>query len=132
MTNDDDASGPPWMRRQDLTASAPTDQVSDVQAASTGEGGRRLARADGALWRRTPRGLVALGPRATEPVLINGSGTELWDLLAAPRTPVELSQDLGQMYDVAPALVLAQITPVLEELVRLGLLAPCCLVGPCA
>jgi hypothetical protein len=85
----------------------------------------RWVRSERVLWRRTARGVVALGSIAPEPVVITGSGVLLWELLEEPWEPVELSDALGEAHDMPPQTVLAEITPVIEELVRLGVVELC-------
>lgn len=64
----------------------------------------------GVLWRRTPAHVVAVRPPATEPVILAGSGRDLWDLLATPVDAATLHEELH----VDPI-------PVLEALSASGL-----------
>ena len=66
---------------------------------------------------------VALLPTGAEPPLIlTGSGALLWDLVAASVTLVETSAVLAERHGKDPAVVSADVAPVLEELVRRGVL----------
>lgn len=87
--------------------------------------GSQWVRAERVLWRRTPQGVVVLGGDAADPVLITGAGVLIWELLENPIAPDELSDALGQIHGMPPATILGEITPVVEELVRLGVLATC-------
>jgi hypothetical protein len=82
-------------------------------------------RAGSVLWRRTTGGVVALGSNATDPVMITGAGVLIWELLEDPIPPDELVETLGAIHDMPVADVLEQITPVVDELLRLGVLETC-------
>ncbi len=66
---------------------------------------------------------MALLPTGAEPPLIlTGSGALLWDLVAASVTLVETSAVLAERHGIDPAVVSADVAPVLEELVWRGVL----------
>lgn len=96
-----------------------TDMVDQVVGVA------RLVRHERALWRRGSHGVIALGTGAEEPVLITGAGAVVWDLLESPLSPEELSRLLGEVHGRASAIVLEEITPFVEELLNLGVLATC-------
>jgi hypothetical protein len=79
-------------------------------------------RADRVLWRRTTDRVVILASPLDELISMTGTGRDLWDCLAVPRTVADIASELAARYDVAPDRVLADIAPVLEELVGRGVI----------
>ena len=76
----------------------------------------RWIRSDRTLFRRMPDGVVVLVLPDGEPELVTGPGGLLWDLLAAPRTLDELTDELAARYDHDPAVVRRDIEPTLDGL----------------
>jgi hypothetical protein len=66
---------------------------------------------------------VLLLPAAEgELVSLTGTGVTLWELLAEPVELAELSAILSQAYATRPDVIATDIQPVLDELVRRGLI----------
>lgn len=85
-------------------------------------GDQVLVRAEGALCRRTLKGVLVIAPDASEPVLVTTPGDVAWELLAEAHTPVELAAALGELFDTEPATVARDIEPVIESLLASGAL----------
>lgn len=81
---------------------------------------RSYRRAPDALWRDSVRGLIVLAGTAEHPVLISGSGSVLWELLAAPSSVSELSQAVSDRWGIPLQSAHHAVTTVLEELTSLG------------
>jgi hypothetical protein len=82
----------------------------------------RWCRAPGVLWRRSLDAVLVFGPGADGPRTLTGTGTELWDLLAAPITVEELVGSLAVRHGADGNVVEADLVPVLAELATLGVL----------
>lgn len=81
-------------------------------------------RSDTVLWREAGGALVCLPPDRSEPIVVNGSGPDLWALLEEPITAEEAAAVLGRAYGVPVDLIAPDIATVLEllrelEVVRL-------------
>ena len=72
-----------------------------------------------------PEGVVLLHPEAGEPALLNGTGCELWDYLAVPRTLEELADLLAEAYRVDQTDVRADIEAAVTGLVAIKALERC-------
>ena len=81
--------------------------------------GPRFRRRPDVLWRRSLDAVVLLPAVAEEPVTLLGTGPELWELLAEPRTLEDLAEVLAGLHGVDPAVVRADVAPVLADLVAL-------------
>ncbi len=69
------------------------------------------------LWRCTLDTVVLLPVSSDdEPFVLSGSGPELWELLADPRTLDDLVAVLAAVHAVDPATVRADVEPMLEQL----------------
>ena len=79
------------------------------------------ARSAGSVWRRSGGRVVVLGPDHDEPLVLEGSGGEAWELLDEPRTQGELVRTLASRYGTAPEVVEHDLVPFLEELEQRGL-----------
>lgn len=86
---------------------------------------RQWVRAEGVLWRRTASGVVVLGSAAEEPVTITGAGVLIWELLEDPIAPDELFETLATIHGMQSSEVSADVTPVVTELLRLGVMETC-------
>jgi Coenzyme PQQ synthesis protein D (PqqD) len=81
-----------------------------------------VQRSPAVVWRDGEFGVVLLAPGATEPQTLTGTGRELWRAIARPITTAELAAELADAFAADPAVVEADIAPVLNELRRLGAL----------
>jgi hypothetical protein len=72
------------------------------------------------LWRRTLEAVVLLPVEGDEVVTLAGTGTEIWELLAEPRTLEALVTVLADAHAADPAIVATDVEPVLERLVELA------------
>ena len=76
------------------------------------------------LWRRSLDAVLLLPAGSPEPLTLAGTGADLWDLLATPASTTELVAELAGRYAADPAVVAADLTPVLAELETLGAIEP--------
>lgn len=72
------------------------------------------------LWRRSLDAVVVLPPGTTEPLTLTQTGPELWDLLAEVRSLDELAVALAAGHDAEEAVVVADIAPIIDQLVALS------------
>jgi hypothetical protein len=79
-------------------------------------------RAGGALWRTGEFGVVVLGTDHDDPVTLVGTGVDIWNALACPRSRDDLVELLVARFDVDREQVAVQIAPVIDELVATGVL----------
>lgn len=86
------------------------------------DGATRWIRSDKVLWRRTMRGVALLPPGSEPPLTLTGSGAQLWEVVAEPRTLTETADILAERHGADPAVVAADVAPVLDELTRCGVL----------
>lgn len=86
--------------------------------------GARHVRSQRVLWRRSEAGLVALGDGET-PVLITGAGVLLWELLENPLGTDDVAGILAEVHGMEVSTIRAQIEPVVEQLLSIGVLATC-------
>lgn len=78
-----------------------------------------VVRSPDVLWHRTSRRiLVSLPAGAT--VELHGVEALVWEALAQPGTVDELVDDLAAAFDRPAPVVRADVTPLLDELVRAG------------
>lgn len=82
------------------------------------------ARSNRVLWRRTTRGVALLPPGADLPLTLTGSAALLWDLVSTSISLADTVAALAEQHGVDPATVAADVAPVLDELVRRGVLVP--------
>jgi len=80
----------------------------------------RFVRSPHVLQRRTLDTFVLLGIDAAEPVVVGGTGADVWTLLADVRTIAELVEVLAAHYDGDPAVITADVGALLETFVRGG------------
>jgi hypothetical protein len=85
--------------------------------ASLHRSGTRLVRVPEVLWRAGEFGVVLAAP-GHEPLTLTGTGRALWDALAQPIDPGVLATDLAASFRADPAVVAADLAPVLDELAR--------------
>lgn len=90
----------------------------------SGNGSTRWKRSDRTLWRWTTDGVVLLTPSNAEPVVLNGSGAALWDVLADARTPAEIGEALAPDYGTAPELLAPDIDVFIEQLAAIEAIEP--------
>ncbi len=82
----------------------------------------RWRRRPDALWRRSLDGVVVLPADGDAPVSLEGTGPALWDLLAEANDVEALARKLAGEHGTDPAVVAADIEPVLEDLEAAGAL----------
>lgn len=82
----------------------------------------RRVRAPGVLWREGEFGVVVLPPGDSRPQTLSGTAPFLWHALAHPHTDLALAAELAQRFGVELDRVLADITPVIDELTTSGAL----------
>ncbi|MGH9291700.1 MAG: PqqD family protein [Acidimicrobiales bacterium] len=82
------------------------------------------ARSDSVYWRVAGSTLVVLGGRDGDgaPNIVYGSGAVLWEILERPISLAELGEELSARYGVPRAIIAEDVSPVLEQLSRLGLI----------
>ena len=91
-----------------------------MRAASRLGGAARIRRSRATFWRAGDFGVVVLGPDATEPVTLDGTGVAVWETLAEPRSIDDLVAMLAREFGADPAQVSADVRPLLERLDALG------------
>ncbi len=79
-------------------------------------------RAPGVFERRSLSSLVLLAPDSADVLVLEGTGPAVWAALEQPRTLDELSTALAATFGASPAVVQADLQPVLEQLVAGGML----------
>lgn len=82
--------------------------------------GLTVARAPGALWRRSLDCVLVLGSEGPEPVRLEGAATTVWDYLEAPATLGDLLSDLAGHFGISPERLRGDLEPTLERLVIVG------------
>ncbi len=76
----------------------------------------RWVRNPDVLTRRGAFGVLLLAPTADQPLLLEGTGVDLWDALDRPRTGGDVAAELASVFDADPATVAADVRAALEEL----------------
>jgi hypothetical protein len=84
----------------------------------------RLRRGEHVLWRESLDAVLLLPVGTAPPITLVGTGPEVWELLAAPASAPELARELATRHDADPATVEADLAPVLDRLVALGVIEP--------
>jgi hypothetical protein len=80
----------------------------------------RWCRRPDVLARRSLDALVVLAVEGDELVTIAGTGPQVWDLLAEPRSLAELAEILATRHAVADDVVAADVPPLLRGLTAAG------------
>lgn len=82
----------------------------------------RFVRSPQVVWRTTLGGVLLrpLGAAHVRPLLLDGSGSLLWNALASPTSVEALCERLAEATGGDPAVISADVRPVLDELVRAG------------
>jgi hypothetical protein len=83
-------------------------------------GDTRWRRRPHVLWRRSLDALVYLPVGTDEPRTLGVPGPEVWELLAEPRTLDALVAVVAGLRSTDPAIVRAEVEPVLRRLVDAG------------
>jgi hypothetical protein len=65
---------------------------------------------------------IVLDPRRREVHLLNETAARIWELLASPRSLDELTDELGDEYDVGDAELREAVVECVDGLTRKGLL----------
>lgn len=76
----------------------------------------RWVRRPDVLARRGAFGVLLLAPTAEQPVLLEGTGVDLWDALEHPRTDEDLAVGLASVFGADPTTVAADIRTALDQL----------------
>ncbi len=76
----------------------------------------RWRRAPDVLWRSAPAAIVVLARHGDRPVVLGGSGADLWDLLDEPRTVGQLAAALSERYAAPPEVIAADLGGVIAGL----------------
>ena len=74
------------------------------------------------LWRRSLDAVIFLPAGFDEPLTLGGSGPEVWELLAEPRTLEALVTILAAVHAVDPDTIRGDVEPVLARLESVGAL----------
>jgi hypothetical protein len=80
-----------------------------------------IVRSDRNLWRAGDFGVVVLGPRASQPVTLDGTGAAVWDALERPCSRAELVDLLARTYRTDPTRIADDVDRLLTELMQLGI-----------
>jgi len=83
----------------------------------------RYVRSPRVVWRATLDGVLLrpLDAGDIRPVLLNGSGGLLWNELASPTSVEALCERLAAATGSDPAVISADVRPVLDQLVQAGI-----------
>jgi hypothetical protein len=81
----------------------------------------RYVRSSNVLWRRTFDRVVLLVPGSEQSVTLSGTGVDLWDHLAEPRSLDAMSAELADLYGTASAAVERDVRATLDALVERGI-----------
>lgn len=68
------------------------------------------------LWRRSGQRMVLLTPEGREPIVLEGVGAAVWQLLAEPASTAELVEVLAEHFDVPSTMVEQDLPDFLEAL----------------
>ena len=79
-----------------------------------------LVRSPATLRRAGPFGIVLLAPRDAEPRALAGSADAVWESLAEPVSRDDLVADLAVAFGADPAIVAADVAPLLDALLASG------------
>ena len=85
----------------------------------------RYTRRERVLWRRTGDAVVLLAGDGRQVFTLEGSGVDLWHLLAEPIDLDEAASALAGVYGASSEQVAQDIAPVLEELSRRDVIEAC-------
>jgi len=77
----------------------------------------RFVRSPHVLQRRTLETFVLLAVDGDEPVILAGTGADVWALLAEARTLEEVVDTLAEHYSGDPAVIAADVSALLDTLV---------------
>jgi hypothetical protein len=91
------------------------DATSDTEPNADGSS-PRWRRHPRALWRRSGARVVVLPPAHDEPLLLEGSGSAIWELLESPIDETELIEVLADAAGEDPAEIGPQVRTFLEAL----------------
>jgi hypothetical protein len=81
-----------------------------------------IARADGALWRRTVDRVLVLPDRLAAPVVLSGTAVTLWDLLESA-TPVQrIPHELATRFEVSVDRIEADLQTALDQMRKLSVI----------
>lgn len=81
-----------------------------------------LIRDKTSLWRAGEFGVVVLVAGSVSPTILEGTGADLWEILESPCSRQELAAALAARFGADASVVARDLTPVIEELLRLGIL----------
>jgi hypothetical protein len=82
--------------------------------------GVRFVRSPHVLQRRTLDTFVLLGVDAEEPVIVGGTGADVWTLLSEARTLDELVEMLAEHYSGDRSVITADVRTLLDTFVQGG------------
>lgn len=74
------------------------------------------------LWRRSLDAVIFLPADLDDPLTLGGSGPEVWELLAEPRTLEALVTVLAALHAVDPDTIRDDVAPILARLASVGAL----------
>ncbi|MFN2538027.1 MAG: PqqD family protein [Mycobacteriales bacterium] len=81
---------------------------------------RTFCRNDDVLWREAGGALVCLPHGREEPIVVSGSGPDVWALIDRPLSAFEVAEVLGRYYGLPAEAVAPDIGTILELLSELG------------
>jgi len=84
---------------------------------------RRWRRADDAISRRLPDGVLVMSLGAGDPIAVTGPGGALWERLDQPATIDDIITSLARHYDTGEQTVRADVEPLLANLLARRLVA---------
>ncbi|MGH8985344.1 MAG: PqqD family protein [Acidimicrobiia bacterium] len=93
-------------------------------AGSNDDDASRWERDEQVLWRSGPGFVVLLCPRSATPVLLRGTGVELWAAFDRPRSVPEIAARLSMAFGAEYEPVRSDVAPVVARLAETGALRP--------
>jgi len=84
---------------------------------------RRWHRADDAISRHLPEGVLVMSLGAGDPIAVTGPGGALWERLDQPATIDDIVASLAHQYGTGEQTVRADVEPLLATLLARGLVA---------
>ena len=81
-------------------------------------------RAHDALWHETAQRVVVLPPAASDPLLLSGTASWVWHLLASPRTLQHICMALAEEFQIPVDDIRADVKNALDALVASGAAIP--------
>lgn len=77
------------------------------------------------MWRDCIDRVVILPPDTDDPIILQGTGAVVWDMLAPGPTVEEMAESLAASFDADARTITADVATCLQELRTLGVVEQC-------